>query len=335
MKKAIAILLLPACLLPGGCSAFQTDVSEQMSRFELSVSSEESSAEEQFYDEAGVYGNGVRLLARTVETYSQGVSDRYEEYAVEVNGELLYPFGSGVKEIREENGFLRVLGDSGDALLDEDGNELFAFGEYERFYFSTNWLTAIRSDGGCALFRMKEGGIEQAYESETAYYFAAEWGGTAQFSGTDANLLIASDGTVTVTALTNQEELVQNGALLEDTAKSFYQALRGSDAGAYDVLLPFLPLEAAERLADAEPPETADPYALKGYELLRWLLQYSGGLSETCEPTAWEIACTAPGGSSVGILLFDCGQYAFEIPFAITAKADGTFYVSAFGGSLV
>jgi|GEM_PF-1371158 len=297
-------------------------------------SSSESSEDKESYTVEGVYGDGVELLSREVVEYSEGALYRYMEYAVAVDGEILYVSEQGM-QIREEYGYLRVLGNESNALLTLQGEEIFPLGMYDFIVITGEWLTANPPEGGSVIYRLQEGEWKEFYRSEERrYYYELTCNGIAQFGCAEGSLLVAKDW-MSFRDIPFGEDLKANEDKLEDFAREFYAVLRECDEQNYQALLPYLPLYAEDILAETEIPQYADPMELHGYELLLWTLRYSHRLSEKCDPNKdWQLCCTDVGGTSEGFLEFSCGEHDFWIGFGLTAKSNGSYYVSNFEGAL-
>ena len=297
-------------------------------------SATESSKDEGSYTVEGVYGDGVELLSREVVEYSEGALYRYTEYAVAVDGEILYDSEQRM-QIREEYGYLRVLGNESNALLTLQGEEIFPLGMYGFIVITGEWLTANPPEGGSVIYRLQEGEWKEFYRSEERrYYYELTCNGIAQFGCAEGSLLVAKDW-MSFRDIPFGEDLKANEDKLEDFAREFYAVLRECDEQNYQALLPYLPLYAEDILAETEIPQYADPMELHGYELLLWTLRYSHRLSEKCDPNKdWQLCCTDVGGTSEGFLEFSCGEYDFWIGFRLTAKSNGSYYVSNFEGAL-
>ena len=299
-------------------------------------SATESSEPEESYTVEGVYGDGVELLSREVVEYSEGWTDlyRYNEYAIAVNGEIVYGFDQKLR-ISQINNFLVVGNPEEVALLTLQGEEIFPMGTYEDIDITGEWLTANPPEGGSVIYRLKEGEWKEFYRSEArSYYYQLTCNGIAQFGCAEGSLLVAKDW-MSFRDIPFGEDLKANEDKLEDFAREFYAVLRECDEQNYQALLPYLPLYAEDILAETEIPQYADPMELHGYELLLWTLRYSHRLSEKCDPDKdWQLCCTDVGGTSEGFLEFSCGEHDFWIGFGLTAKSNGSYYVSNFEGAL-
>jgi hypothetical protein len=87
-------------------------------------------------------------------------------------------------------------------------------------------------------------------------------------------------------------------------------------------------LESAEEFAGESIMEA------RGYQLLKALLTSELPLSEWHGLKDVQEVCVAPGGSTDGILEFDLGEEWLDPVIVITAKSDGTFFISYFEGVL-
>ena len=305
----------------------------------LEPSEEESSATESSKDEGsytveGVYGDGVELLSREVVEYSEGALYEYTEYAVAVDGEILYDSEQKM-QIREEYGYLRVLGNESNALLTLQGEEIFPLGMYGFIVITGEWLTAKPPEGGSVIYRLQEGVWKEKRRSFTRWYhFVTYCNGVAQFSSTEGTLLLGKYETVE-TGMPYWEVMDRYQEKFEAFIDDFYQTLRSCSEDDYEALLPYLPMYAEEMLPATEIPSYEHPLDLRGYEMLRWLLKYSHYLSESCYIEEWDAACEEWGGSTIASLEFRCGEYDLWPSLRFTAKSDGTFYVSGFNGNLV
>lgn len=297
-------------------------------------SATESSEPEESYTVEGVYGDGVELLSREVVEYSEGALYRYTEYAVAVDGEILYDSEQRM-QIREEYGYLRVLGNESNALLTLQGEEIFPLGMYDFIVITGEWLTGKLPEGGSVIYRLQEGEWKEKRRSFTRWYrFVTYCNGVAQFSSTEGTLLLGKYETVE-TSMPYWEVMDRYQEKFEAFIDDFYQTLRSCSEDDYEALLPYLPMYAEEMLPATEIPSYEHPLDLRGYEMLRWLLKYSHYLSESCYIEEWDAACEEWGGSTIASLEFRCGEYDLWPSLRFTAKSDGTFYVSGFNGNLV
>ena len=299
-------------------------------------SATESSKDEGSYTVEGVYGDGVELLSREVVEYSQGWTDlyRYNEYAIAVNGEIVYGFDQKLR-IRQINNFLVVGNPEEVALLTQQGEEIFPMGTYEDIDITGEWLTANPPEGGSVIYRLQEGEWKEKRRSFTRrYHFDTYCNGVAQFSSTEGTLLLGKYETVE-TGMPYWEVMDRYQEKFEAFIDDFYQTLRSCSEDDYEALLPYLPMYAEEMLPATEIPSYEHPLDLRGYEMLRWLLKYSHYLSESCYIEEWGAACAEWGGSTIASLEFRCGEYDLWPSLRFTAKSDGTFYVSGFNGNLV
>ena len=299
-------------------------------------SATESSKDEESYTVEGVYGDGVELLSREVVEYSQGWTDlyRYNEYAIAVNGEIVYGFDQKLR-IRQINNFLVVGNPEEVALLTLQGEEIFPMGTYEDIDITGEWLTANPPEGGSVIYRLQEGEWKEKRRSFTRrYHFDTYCNGVAQFSSTEGTLLLGKYETVE-TGMPYWEVMDRYQEKFEEFIDDFYQTLRSCSEDDYEALLPYLPMYAEEMLPATEIPSYEHPLDLRGYEMLRWLLKYSHYLSESCYIEEWDAACAEWGGSTIASLEFRCGEYDLWPSLRFTAKSDGTFYVSGFNGNLV
>ena len=297
-------------------------------------SATESSEPEESYTVEGVYGDGVELLSREVVEYSEGALYRYTEYAVAVDGEILYDSEQRM-QIREEYGYLRVLGNESNALLTLQGEEIFPLGMYGFIDITGEWLTGKIPEGGSVIYRLQEGEWKEKRRSFTRWYhFDTYCNGVAQFSSTEGTLLLGKYETVE-TGMPYWEVMDRYQEKFEAFIDDFYQTLRSCSEDDYEALLPYLPMYAEEMLPATEIPSYERPLDLRGYEMLRWLLKYSHYLSESCYIEEWDAACEEWGGSTIASLEFRCGEYDLWPSLRFTAKSDGTFYVSGFNGNLV
>ena len=296
-------------------------------------SATESSEPEESYTVEGVYGDGVELLSREVVEYSQGALYEYTEYAVAVDGEILYGFEQRM-QIREY-GYLRVLGSGSNDLLTLQGEEIFPLGMYSFIDITGEWLTGKLSEGGSVIYRLQEGEWKEIRRSSNRWYhFVTYCNGYAQFSSMEGTLLLGKYETVE-TGMPYWEVMDRYQEKFEAFIDDFYQTLRSCSEDDYEALLPYLPMYAEEMLPATEIPSYEHPLALRGYEMLRWLLKYSHHLSESCYIEEWDAACEEWGGSTIASLEFSCGEYDLWPTLRFTAKSDGTFYVSGFNGDLV
>ena len=294
----------------------------------------ESSEPEENYTVEGVYGDGVELLSREVVEYSEGALYRYTEYAVAVDGEILYDSEQRM-QIREEYGYLRVLGNGSNALLTLQGEEIFPLGMYGFIEFTGEWLTGKLPEGGSVIYRLQEGEWKEIRRSSNRWYhFVTYCNGVAQFSSMEGTLLLGKYETVE-TGMPYWEVMDRYQGKFEAFIDDFYQTLRSCSEDDYEALLPYLPMYAEEILPATEIPSYEHPLDLRGYEMLRWLLKYSHHLSESCYIEEWDAACEEWGGSTIASLEFSCGEYDLWPTLRFTAKSDGTFYVSGINGNLV
>jgi hypothetical protein len=299
-------------------------------------SATESSEPEESYTVEGVYGDGVELLSREVVEYSEGWTDlyRYNEYAIAVNGEIVYGFDQKLR-ISQINNFLVVGNPEEVALLTLQGEEIFPMGTYEDIDITGEWLTANPPEGGSVIYRLQEGEWKEKRRSFTRrYHFDTYCNGVAQFSSTEGTLLLGKYETVE-TGMPYWEVIDRYQEKFEAFIDDFYQTLRSCSEDDYEALLPYLPMYAEEMLPATEIPSYEHPLDLRGYEMLRWLLKYSHYLSESCYIEEWDAACAEWGGSTIASLEFRCGEYDLWPSLRFTAKSDGTFYVSGFNGNLV
>ena len=327
---------------PAGEESGESSVESSEESREESISEpseEESSATESSKDEGsytveGVYGDGVELLSREVVEYSEGALYRYTEYAVAVDGEILYDSEQKM-QIREEYGYLRVLGNESNALLTLQGEEIFPLGMYDFIVITGEWLTGKLPEGGSVIYRLQEGEWKEKRRSFTRWYrFVTYCNGVAQFSSTEGTLLLGKYETVE-TGMPYWEVMDRYQEKFEAFIDDFYQTLRSCSEDDYEALLPYLPMYAEEMLPATEIPSYEHPLDLRGYEMLRWLLKYSHYLSESCYIEEWDAACEEWGGSTIASLEFRCGEYDLWPSLRFTAKSDGTFYVSGINGNLV
>ena len=325
-----AVELLRATWVDSTLSVPSQEGSEETSQ----DSSSESSEPEESYTVEGVYGDGVELLSREVVEYSQGALYEYTEYAVAVDGEILYDFEQRM-QIREEYGYLRVLGNGSNALLTLQGEEIFPLGMYGFIIITGEWLTANPPEGGSVIYRLQEGEWKEIRRSSNRWYhFVTYCNGVAQFSSMEGTLLLGKYETVE-TGMPYWEVMDRYQEKFEAFIDDFYQTLRSCSEDDYEALLPYLPMYAEEILPATEIPSYEHPLDLRGYEMLRWLLKYSHYLSESCYIEEWDAACAEWGGSTIASLEFRCGEYDLWPSLRFTAKSDGTFYVSGFNGNLV
>jgi beta-lactamase regulating signal transducer with metallopeptidase domain len=296
----------------------------------------ESSEPEESYTVEGVYGDGVELLSREVVEYSEGWTDlyRYNEYAIAVNGEIVYGFDQKLR-ISQINNFLVVGNPEEVALLTLQGEEIFPMGTYEDIDITGEWLTGKLPEGGSVIYRLQEGEWKEKRRSSTrCYHFVTYCNGVAQFSSAEGTLLLGKYETVE-NGMPYWEVMDRYQEKFEAFIDDFYQTLRSCSEDDYEALLPYLPMYAEEMLPATEIPSYEHPLDLRGYEMLRWLLKYSHYLSESCYIEEWDAACAEWGGSTIASLEFRCGEYDLWPSLRFTAKSDGTFYVSGFNGNLV
>lgn len=348
-KKLILLVVIVGIFLigcqsdPGGAESSPAATSSSAERVEESVSSAQTedvsseSSDEESYTVVETYGERFSLISRTVIVSNQGVISQYEELALMKDGEILYGFDRGITEVRFKYGFLRIMSDNGEGLLAEDGEEVISLGTVKHVYVDSSWVTAEEWSGKGMLYRATDDGIQTIYESDRTFFREYSYGGITQFGGGGETLLIDQEyHVIEVERSFCDWELQENK--YKQFVTNFYNTLRECTWEDYEALLPYLPENAKEGLESASDYTggiTEDSIGkIKGYALLKALLMSDTPLSERCGLEDVELVCAYPGGSTDGFLEFELGEEWLDLIIFITARSDGTFFISYFEGVL-
>ncbi len=346
MKKisGILIFLLRAVSVSrGGWSEGQTPVKTESDSVAESISSNGVSGSE----------SGIPSGAETEEQYGEvrllrldppaDEPDARATYAIAVGDGLLYGFEQGVSGLQQEqNGYLTVSGRDNFSLLTADGEEVLAFTEYRSIDCLHEWILAEKRESGFLLYRVQNGELRTVLErTDDELRFAGSDRETVQLVGNEILVLDRKDGSLKACypALDRDE---WNAAREKTKAAvcDFYQTIRGCSGVDDPKLLRFLPDGAREKLRDHVFSDGDSPKTLKGYALLAFLVEHRAELSESggCNDDDWEeiYACTLPQTLSGAFLYYSFTEGdEFETFFTLSARTDGTFVLTYFGGDLL
>lgn len=347
MKKKLILLVvivgifLPGCQTTPGGAESSPDVTSSTAESAMegvsSAQTEDVSSEisdEESYTVVETYGERFSLISRTVMVSNQGVISQYEELALMKDGEILYGFDCGIKGASLEHGFVVIRGNNGVGLLAEDGEELFSLGSLKRMCVDASWITTEDFEGKGMIYRITEEGLREVYATERLFMHYWYYGGISQFEGGEITLLIDEDDNVQRIEGTSSDLWELHGEALTQFVADFYNTLRTSTWEDHEALLAFLPGGAKEGLESAEEFAGESIMEARGYQLLKALLTSELPLSEWHGLKDVQEVCVAPGGSTDGILEFDLGEEWLDPVIVITAKSDGTFFISYFEGVL-
>ncbi len=347
MKKLVLVVMIVGIFLsgcqttPGGAES-SPDVTSSTAESAMegvsSAQTEDVSSEisdEESYTVVETYGERFSLISRTVMVSNQGVISQYEELALTKGGEILYDFDRGITEVRFKHGFLRVMGDNGEGLLAEDGEEIISLGTVKHVYVYPSWVTTEELNGKGMIYRITEEGLREVYSAEKQYSYSWSYGGISQFAGGEITLLIDEDDNVQrIEGGTLSDLWELHGEALTQFVADFYNTLRTSTWEDHEALLAFLPGGAKEGLESAEEFTGESIKEARGYQFLKALLTSELPLSEWHGLQDVQEICVAPGGCTNGFLEFDLGEEWLDPIIFITAKSDGTFFISYFEGVL-